>query len=108
VTFQKLGWFLRSRPLVIQEVRSVGRACPPRFKGRARIIDSRRICDSSRDGRIREACRLFYWSAGIAPLPQWHRDRVRGLGPLHRPRGERERGRLGLRGRTSCDDSGNI
>jgi hypothetical protein len=24
-------------------------------------------------------------------LPEWLRDRVLGLGPLHRPRGERER-----------------
>ena len=36
----------------------------------------------------------------LAPVtwPQWHRDRVRGLGPLHHPRGERDatRSRPGL------------
>lgn len=105
VTFQGLDWFLRSRPLVVQGA-AVGRPGVSAGGFQAARVGSIRVgfATVSRDGRIRETNDYVLDRQGIHPAPSGFATKVRGRGPLHRPRGERERHPVTTRSRPVRSD----
>ena len=105
VTFQGLGWFLRSRPLEIQGD-AVDRPGVSASGFQAARVGSIRVrfATVSRDGRIRETDDNVLDRQGIHPAPSGSATKVRGPGPLHRPRGERERHPVTTRSRPVRSD----
>lgn len=71
----------------------------------ARVGSIRVRCATvSRDGRMRETNDYVLDRLGIHPAPSGYATKVRGLGPLHRPRGERERHLVTTRSRPVQSD----